>query len=96
MFSLDGERDRVIAQGKKLICISLQQLHDCLTNARTHVLRVAYKHIYKKELELPKWADPKTRYEKAVNFHPAELTEKFTTVLTSEAPFGPKVLHDPY
>ena len=38
MFSLDGERDRVIAQGKKLICISLQQLHDCLTNARTHVL----------------------------------------------------------
>ncbi len=95
MFSLDGERDRVIAQGKKLICISLQQLHDCLTNARTHVLRVAYKHIYKKELELEKWEDPKTRYEKAVNFHPAELTEKFKKVLTSKAPFGPKVLHDP-
>ena len=93
MFSLNSERDRVIAQGKKLICIALQQLHDCITNARAHVLRVAYKFTYRGELEIQRWPSTKTRYDAPVNFAPDELKRCFRASLCSPAPFGRHALH---
>ena len=55
----------MIAEGKTVLCMTLQRLHDYMTNVRMKVLHLVYKHLYTTHIE-PLWkAEREGRHQQA-------------------------------
>ena len=95
MFQLNSSRDTVIAEGKTVLCMTLQRLHDYMTNVRMKVLHLVYKHLYTTHIE-PLWKAERekgviskrsTTYSEAIDIPFDDFRAKCYDFLQSSDPF---------
>ena len=92
MFQLKSSRDTVIAEGKTVLRMTLQRLHDYMTNVRMKVLHLVYKHLYTTHIE-PLCAEKgviskrSTTYSEAIDIPFDEFRAKCYDFLQSSDPF---------
>ena len=90
MLGLEGEQDRIIAEGKQVICEILQRLYQMYTDARMLILLAGYKQVYAAKLEpgfVP--VDKKNnRYEEEYRFDKVRFELECRRYLTENAEGG--------
>ena len=91
MLGLEGEQDLLIAEGKRVICKTLQSLYQMYTDARLQVLLSQYKSIYRLKLEQPLFIPQdksNDRYEEEYTVDKFKFELECRRVLLEPAQFG--------